>query len=225
MLHRRASPYRRAILLISETRDHGSKAKLDEVARELGVSDSDLYGGVSAADGRDHRGFSEPEEACLRTRVSIPPNSAETIAEIRPFEGGRQRAGHTEHALLNCPADHGDRERPAEGRPAEIASLSGGEHFTFSSQKSFDAGLLKISESDSLITICSAPKSAARNGFCARSARAAEGHPDAVIQTRRSYWSEFRAPSRPNPRGPWPNVRPAAVAARDIVSRIPALEC
>ena len=55
---------------------------------------------------------------------------------------------------------------------AEIASLSGGEHFTFSSQKKvFDAGLLKISKSDSQL-LSAQPQTAARNGFRARSARA-----------------------------------------------------
>src|SRR5271170_2035675 len=43
MLNRRQTHYRRAILLIGETRDHGSKAKLNEVVAELGITDTVIY--------------------------------------------------------------------------------------------------------------------------------------------------------------------------------------
>lgn len=43
MLKRRTNHYRRAILLIGETRDHGSGSKLHEVVAELGVSDTVIY--------------------------------------------------------------------------------------------------------------------------------------------------------------------------------------
>src|ERR1700680_475261 len=43
MLKRRHTRYRRAILLISETRDHGSKGKLDDVVAELGITDTVIY--------------------------------------------------------------------------------------------------------------------------------------------------------------------------------------
>lgn len=40
LLKGRPTHYRRAILLISETRDHGSRSKLHEVAAELGITDT-----------------------------------------------------------------------------------------------------------------------------------------------------------------------------------------
>lgn len=40
MLKRRKNHFRRAILLISETRDHGSRSKLHDVIAELGITDT-----------------------------------------------------------------------------------------------------------------------------------------------------------------------------------------
>ena len=43
MLSRRRNHYRRAILLIREMRDYGSRAKLDEVVAQLGMTDTVIY--------------------------------------------------------------------------------------------------------------------------------------------------------------------------------------
>src|SRR5262249_35412248 len=43
MLRRRQNHYRRAILLVSEMRDHGSKSKLEDVVTQLGINDTVIY--------------------------------------------------------------------------------------------------------------------------------------------------------------------------------------
>jgi len=53
LLKRRKNHYRRAILLISENRDHGSHSKLEDVVAELGFSDTVIYS-VTFSPGRDN---------------------------------------------------------------------------------------------------------------------------------------------------------------------------
>ena len=51
LLAARNDHYRHAILLISETRDHGSKAQLDEVVAALGTTDTVIYSVAFSPDG------------------------------------------------------------------------------------------------------------------------------------------------------------------------------
>jgi hypothetical protein len=70
MLNRRKTHYRRAILLIGETRDHGSKAKLNEVVAELGITDTVIYS-VAFSPARD-----EMLEGLRHSYTDEPPKPA-----------------------------------------------------------------------------------------------------------------------------------------------------
>ena len=184
MLERRKSPRRRAILLISETRDHGSKAKPEEVARELGVSDSVIYT-VAFSPVRDEfvDGFRSPKQPKFQAQYPVPkaqpkPDSAADDSE--PAE--------TEHTpLLELPPQIMALVNALRTNASEaIASLSGGAHFSFGSQKSFDESLLKISNRIHNYYLLSFRPSAATPGLHTLRVRV-DGHPEAVIQTRRNY--------------------------------------
>jgi hypothetical protein len=72
---------------------------------------------------------------------------------------------------------------------SEIASLSGGEYANFTTQKGFDAQLLRISnEIHNYYLLSFKPSSEAAWGQHTLKVRIA-GIPDAVIQTRKSYWA------------------------------------
>ncbi len=185
MLDRRISPYRRAILLVSETRDHGSKAKLDEVARELGVSDTVIFTvAFSPLRSEFIDGFRNGPEPKFTPQYPIP--KTEPKPDPAPDEKSEPEA--PEHApILELPpqimAIVNALRTDASGA---IASLSGGEHFSFSSQKSFDGSLLKISNRIHNYYLLSFRPAAGMPGVHALRVRV-DGHPEAVIQTRRNY--------------------------------------
>jgi VWFA-related protein len=187
MLERRRPPHRRAILLVSETRDHGSRAKLDEVVAELGVSETVIYTmAFSPLMGEITDGFRNGKKQAFEP--AWPPPKAAPQSEPAKEEGSEP--AYTEHApLLELPPQiMAIVNALRKDASAEIASLSGGEHFTFGSQKSFDAGLLKISNQVHnyyLLSFKPPPGTLSVHDLRVR----VEGHPDAVIQTRRSYWS------------------------------------
>lgn len=185
MLNRRKATYRRAILLISETRDHGSRAKPDDVARELGVSDTVIYT-VAFRPLRNEftGGFRNPAQPKLTPQYPVPkPESKSEAASDEETD-----PEPNEHApLLQLPPQImlivNALRRDAS---SEIASLSGGEHFTFSNQKSFDESLLKISNRIHNYYLLSFKPAAGAPGLHTLSVRV-DAHPDAVIQTRRNY--------------------------------------
>jgi hypothetical protein len=187
MLERRGRPYRRAILLVSETRDHGSRAKLDEVVSELGVSDTVIYTmAFSPLMGEITDGFRNGKKPAFEPAWPPP----KTAPKPEPSEEEDNEPAYTEHApLLELPPQiMAIVNALRKDASAEIASLSGGEHLNFGSQKSFDAGLLKISNQIHnyyLLSFKPPPGTLSMHDLHVR----VEGHPDAVIQTRRSYWS------------------------------------
>jgi hypothetical protein len=87
MLKRRTNRYHRAILLIGETRDHGSGSKLHEVVAELGVTDTVIYSvafSPTKDDGiRDLRYGDHPPPAPVFT----PPPAAETAGSTAAAGG------------------------------------------------------------------------------------------------------------------------------------------
>ena len=172
---------------MSETRDHGSRAKLDEVVAELGVSDTVIYTmAFSPLRGEITDGFRSGKNQPFEPAWP-PPKPA---PQSEPAKGDDTEPASTEHApLLELPPQiMAIVNALRKDASAEIASLSGGEHFTFSSQKSFDAGLLKISNQIHnyyLLSFKPPPGTLSVHDLRVR----VEGHPDAVIQTRRSYWS------------------------------------
>lgn len=185
MLDRRKSPHRRAILLISETRDHGSKAKLDEVARQLGVTDSVIYT-VAFSPVRDEfvDGFRSPKQPKFQAQYPIP--KAEPKAQAAAEDDNEPvEAEHT--PVLELPPQIMAIVNALRTNASEaIASLSGGEHFSFGSRKSFDESLLKISNRIHNYYLLSFRPTAGTPGLHALRVRV-DGHPEAVIQTRRNY--------------------------------------
>jgi VWFA-related protein len=190
MLNRRKATYRRAVLLISETRDHASKAKPDEVARELGVGDVVIYTVAFAPLRNEFTGAFRNPQAKFTPQYPVPkaqPKSeAASDVETDPEPD--------EHApLLQLPPQimlivNALRKDAS----SEIASLSGGEHFSFSSQKSFDESLLKISNRIHNYYLLSFKPKAGSPGLHTLSVRV-DTHPDAVIQTRRNYLGTISA--------------------------------
>jgi len=206
-LKRRRNHYRRAILLISETRDHGSKSRLQDVVAELGSSDTVIYC-VAFSPARDQiievlkpsdktdKGpykFTPPPSAGVRPAASDSGSTATTDEEpvyaIRP----------PNFALPKVLVQMINALR--KNTASELASLSGGEYINFTTQKGFDQGLQRISNQIHNYYLLSFKTASTPTwDFHSLKVRVPD-HPDAVIQTRKSYWSgalESR-PAQPPP--------------------------
>ncbi len=186
MLKRRQNHYRRAILLIGETRDHGSKSKLDEVVAELGITDTVIY---SVA-------FSPARDEVLHDMMHA--NDAYNVPEPKD-------PGPPPDVEKRSPAENVWTEKPPlfpwppelllivnalrRNTASELATLSGGHYANFTTQKGFDAELLRISNQiHNYYLLSFKPAAEQAWGLHTLKVRVAD-YPDAVIQTRKSYWA------------------------------------
>ena len=183
MLKRRQSRYRRAILLISETRDHGSRSKLHEVVAELGVNDTVIYS-VAFSPAKDEfiddfrSGINPPKAPSspppAKVSSSPPVPDPVYLDHAPPFEWPPQ-------LLLVMNALRRDSA-------SELASLSGGEHFNFTTKRGLEESLEQIANRVHNYYLLRFQPSGPIMVLHSLRVRV-EGYPDAVIQTRRNYWS------------------------------------
>jgi len=183
MLKRRQSHYRRAILLISETRDHGSRSKLHEVVAQLGVTDTVIYS-VAFSPAKDElvdgfRSSLNPPKA-PRSQPPKPPPSDPPPADPVYLDHAPPFAWPPQ-LLLVINALRRDSA-------SELASLSGGEHFNFTTKRAFDQSLERIANRVHNYYLLRFQPSGPIMILHSLRVRV-EGYPDAVIQTRRNYWS------------------------------------
>ncbi len=170
MLNQRQNGYRRAIHLISETRDHGSRSKLDEVVAELGVTDTVIYT-LAFNPVRDEfqQGFRNPD-----TSLKSNPKDLD----------------YTEHApALELPGQIMPLMNALrKNASASLAALSGGESMTFSSQKDLEQKLQRVAgQIHNYYMLSFTPPLDRPLALHALKVRV-PSHPGAVIQTRKNYW-------------------------------------
>lgn len=186
MLNRSRNHYRRAILLISETRDHGSKAKLDEVVAELGTTDTVIYSVAFSPGKNDIVESMRHAGDAYKTEKPPPPSQHKPP----PLEDDKPGMVDIERPpKMNWPPELLLIVNALKGNAAsEIASLSGGEYMNFSTQKNFEASLQRISNQIHNYYLLSFKPSDMKPGLHTVRVRVAD-RPSAVIQTRKSYWS------------------------------------
>ncbi len=186
MLKRSRKHYRRAILLIGETRDHGSKAKLDEVVAELGITDTVIYS-VAFSPGRDEMLYDlrHSNDAYNDDPPKPPPEKPSPIEDSRPGMTSAERPplfAWPPEVLLIVNA----LKRNAA---SELASLSGGEYVNFTTQKGFDASLQRIANRiHNYYLLSFQPTADPPSGLHTLRVRVPD-YPDVVIQTRKNYWA------------------------------------
>jgi VWFA-related protein len=184
MLKRRQDHYRKAILLIGETRDHGSRSKLSDVVAELGITDTVIYF-VAFSPLRDEA-LHDMMHANDAYNVEKPREGPPPDVEKPPPE----TVWPEKHPLFPWPPEllmiaNALRKNAA----SEMAALSGGEYANFTTQRGFDAELQRISNEIHNYYLLSfkAPTEQAW-GLHSLKVRVAD-RSDAVIQTRKSYWA------------------------------------
>ena len=200
MLKRRQNDYRRAILLISEMRDYGSRSQLQDVVAELGVNNIVIYS-VAFSPAKDEflRNLHNDDDQPQGPIFAPPPVSANPppAAEAHASPPPDPEPLYTEHPpLLLLPPEIQLIINALKANTAsELASLSGGEYVNFTTQKGFEDGLQRISNHlHDYYLLSFKPSSTPVLTLHTLSVRVAD-YPDAVIQTRKSYWPGIVEPS------------------------------
>jgi len=146
MLNRSRNHYRRAILLVSETRDHGSKAKLDEVVAELGTTDTVIYS-VAFSPAKNDMLDSMKHAVTPTKRRSQSRNRKNLLRWKTTSRDGRSRAAAQDELASATAAD---RER-AEGemRHRRLLRFRVATYMNFTTQKGFERQLAAHRQPDS----------------------------------------------------------------------------
>ncbi len=201
LLRKQPPQYRRAILLISETVDHGSKVRLDDALRAVSDTNTSIYSVAFSSSRSDVRHEASklndpnpgPEHGCFSHdpktdptvrddgSKGIPEESKSTqyydcLAELLPPLRLAKMA-----AILGM---NGLRKNAAE----TVAKLTGGEYFHFSSERDLDRSLATISNHVPNRYVLSFQPQSPQPGLHAI-AVTMKDHPDLVITARSSYWA------------------------------------
>jgi VWFA-related protein len=200
LLRKQPAEYRRAILLVSETNDYGSKLRLDDALREIGDTNTVIYS-FGFSSGRDElvngsaKALSDPTPGPAHGCMSRNPNDPNVNLKENPAE---QAYGCLE--LLAPPLALAKAaviaifEGLQKNIPETVARLTGGEYFKLGNQKSLERNLQTISNHIPNRYVLSFQPQAPHAGFHAIELRAPE-YPGLTIAARNGYWAESEAPS------------------------------
>jgi VWFA-related protein len=190
------SEYRRAILLLSETIDQGSKTTLTEALRQISDTNTAMYSfafsSTRAAAMHEFEKFDQsetgPAHGCFSRKGAD--------AEYDPKKGG-----HYSKQVLDCisqlapplrlatmafvAARDGLRKNTAES----IAHLTGGEYVHFKNAKDLRGGLIAVSNDVPNAYVLSFRPTAPTAGLHALHVEV-KGRPDLVVRARTEYWME-----------------------------------
>jgi hypothetical protein len=170
MLNRQPPEYRRAILLISEIRDHGSRVHQDELIRDIGESNTAVY---SVAFSPSKTQFKD--ELAHGGQANKPYNLSVLLPPVTAYFDLTQ--------VLQM-AVNGMKANAAE----EIASLSGGEYIRFDNRKEFDSSLNTIANHFPNRYLLSFQPASPKPGLHPITVRV-RNHPEYGINARTSYWA------------------------------------
>jgi VWFA-related protein len=165
MLGERENHYRPVILLISETRDHGSRATPQQVIRELGRTNT-VVNCVAYSPGRDQ----------FLHQLRYGDEGSNGMADLTP--------------LIIMAAN-----AMRKNAPSELATLSGGEYLNFTTRKDFDHALGHLANQvHNFYLLSFQPPDTPTPGYHTLRVTVLN-HPEALVRSRTTYWSEPIPPS------------------------------
>jgi VWFA-related protein len=191
--------YRRAILLLSETTDHGSQIGLDAALRELSRTNTAIY---AVAFGSS-RAAAADETARIANDPTPGPAHGCMARDATNEDKGRAEQTLDCLGLLLPPlrlakaAALAAKNGFVRNIPETAAHLSGGEFFSFSNQASLDRALGAITHHLPNRYLLSFRPTAPEPGFHALAVRLKD-HPGLVVEARTGYWAEEPAGAAPS---------------------------
>jgi VWFA-related protein len=213
-LRKQPSNYRRAILLISETLDRGSHAKMDDALKAISDTNTVIYtlsfssGRADAAhyayrelpvqktaDGQMALGsnaYPGPPHGCMG---KDPDPDATTNKAVQAFDCLGQLAPPLALAKLAAIRAADSLQKNV---PETVAKLTGGEYFKFENSRSLVRDLLTISNHLPNRYVLSFQPHSPHAGFHAVELKL-EGHAGLRVTARSGYWAEREATQEPQP--------------------------
>jgi VWFA-related protein len=202
LLRKQPLRYRRAILLISETVDHGSEVKLQDALRAVSDTNTAIYSVAFSSTRGDVRHEAEklsddtpgPEHGCF----SHDPKTDPTVREDGS-KGPAEESKATQY--YDCLAELLPPLRLAKmaailgmnglrhNAPETVAKLTGGEYFHFHNQRDLERSLATISNHVPNRYVLSFQPQSPQPGLHAITVTLKD-HPDLVLTARSSYWAE-----------------------------------
>jgi VWFA-related protein len=202
-LREQPASYRRAILSISETLDHGSQSKLEDALRAIGDTNTAIYSlgfSTTKADMKhDADQFNSditpaPTHGCL---AKDQRNGSDTHPVQVPDGKGNNRAMQTFDCLsLLAPpllaakmAAMAALDGMHRNVPESVARLTGGEYFKFENTRSLERGLITLSNqipNSYVLSFSPQPDSPGLHAIDVRLKDRTGLHLDA----RKSYWAD-----------------------------------
>jgi VWFA-related protein len=168
LLKQRPLGNRRAILLISQEHDDGSRAKVKDIVRELGETNTAIYSMTFSA-----------EKTAMKQAFKDPAHLNKPIA----VGDGHYQA----YFDLTMPLNLAISEM-RKNLSAEVANLSGGETSGFTSRGELDAALGTMSNHIRNSYILSFYPTSTEPGLHTIEVRLAH-HPELLVSARRNYWA------------------------------------
>ena len=203
LLRKQPLQYRRAILLVSETLDRGSKTKLDEAVRAISDTNTAIYSiGFSTTKsealgetaklsssqpGPAHGCFSrDPNDPNVDVSKSAAQQSAECVALLAfPL-----RIAQIAFVAIKDAIQH--------NVPETVAQLTGGEYYKLGSEKTFERDLSTIANHIPNRYMLSFQPQSPHPGFHSI-ALTAPGYVGLKVSARSGYWIDDSAQPTPKP--------------------------
>jgi VWFA-related protein len=170
---------RRAILLISQERDDGSKTPMKEIVRDLGETNTAIYSVTFSAQKTEAKlAFENPH---VNPPISVVPSDGSLKAyndPARPTQG---------YFKLDAPLRliFGAMQKNLS---AEIADLSGGESMSFDGRGELEQDMNVLNNHIRNSYILSFSPASAEPGLHTIKVRLAH-HPEMIVSARTSYWA------------------------------------
>ena len=190
--------YRRAILLVSETLDHGSRTKIGDALRAIGDTNTAIYS-VGFSSLKAHTAHEAarilndpvpgPDHGCF---AKDPDADAHEVSENRAMQDFDCLGLLAPPLRLAKLAAVASAESLARNVPETVAQLTGGEYFGFENNRSLARDLVTISNHmPNRYGLSFQPRSP-QAGYHAIELRLKE-HPDLHVSARRGYWVDAAA--------------------------------
>jgi VWFA-related protein len=201
LLRKQPSTYRRAILLISETIDHGSHLKLEDALRAISDTNTAIYsigfsstksdlGGEAGKLSSDDPG---PDKGCFSRDPNDPNVDLTKSRGTQTFDCLAMLAPPLRLAKM---AEILARNGLKKNIPETVARLTGGEYFGFKDPKTLDRDLLTISNHIPNRYVLSFQPLSTHPGLHAIQLTLKD-RPNLVVEARNAYWVDDDAAAKP----------------------------
>jgi len=201
MLRKQPSTYRRAILLISETIDHGSHLRLDEALRAISDTNTAIYSvGFSSTKseiGNEAGKLSSdepgPDKGCFSRDPDDPKVDLSVSRGTQTFDCLAMLAPPLRLAKIAAILARNELKKNV---PETVAHLTGGEYFGFKNPKTLDRDLLTISNHIPNRYVLSFQPVSTHQGLHAITVELKD-RPNLVVEARKAYWVDDEAAAKP----------------------------